>query len=181
MKRLFQGSFSKGATAIEFAAVIPILVLLLFGIVDFGTTWYNFNPVGDAAREAARNSALDKTAKMETEVNIVFEEGKPLQSGEVESVKDVRLVKPLIKVEAWSNPITWKEAIERLPDDGTRELANEQINQIYLLSQDAQRILNGETQGEDCSDQIDNDNDGAIDCRDSDCFNDPFCSPNDTP
>ncbi|MDX1386553.1 MAG: TadE family protein [bacterium] len=177
MRRLFSRPFAKGTTAIEFVVVIPLLTLILFGITEFGILFNNWQTETDAAREGARNQALIKSNQMQTEIEVAIDAGKPLETGEVDSVKDVRFLKPLIKVEAFSNPNAWQHTLSLLPDDGTKEEAARLINLIYFTSQDAQLVLSGETQGEDCSDQVDNDNDGKIDCRDEDCFNDPYCNP----
>jgi len=43
-----------GATAVEFALILPLLVLLLFGIIEFGLILYNKQIITNAAREGAR-------------------------------------------------------------------------------------------------------------------------------
>ena len=43
-----------GAALIEFALVLPILLLLVFGIVDFGIALWNREVVTTASREGAR-------------------------------------------------------------------------------------------------------------------------------
>jgi Flp pilus assembly protein TadG len=50
-----------GAAAVEFALVLPILLLLVFGIIDFGYMSYNRNQLTNAAREGARNGSLART------------------------------------------------------------------------------------------------------------------------
>lgn len=44
----------KGASAIEFAIVLPVLVILLFGIVEFSILLYDKAMVTNASREGAR-------------------------------------------------------------------------------------------------------------------------------
>jgi TadE-like protein len=44
----------RGSTAIELALVLPVLVLLLFGIVEFSLLFYNQQIITNASREAAR-------------------------------------------------------------------------------------------------------------------------------
>jgi TadE-like protein len=44
----------RGGVAVEFAIVFPILMLLVFGIVDFGHAWYMRHMMSDASREGAR-------------------------------------------------------------------------------------------------------------------------------
>lgn len=55
---LRRGSREHGASAVEFALVLPILVVLVFGIVTFGLTFFRWQAVQSAAREAARVYAV---------------------------------------------------------------------------------------------------------------------------
>jgi Flp pilus assembly protein TadG len=48
----------RGAAAVELAIVLPILILLVFGIVEFGRGYNAKNTVTHASREAARALAL---------------------------------------------------------------------------------------------------------------------------
>jgi len=43
-----------GGVAVEFAIIVPILLLLVFGIIDFGHAWYMRHIMSDASREGAR-------------------------------------------------------------------------------------------------------------------------------
>jgi hypothetical protein len=43
-----------GAVAVEFAIILPVLMLLVFGIIDFGHAWYMRHLMSDASREGAR-------------------------------------------------------------------------------------------------------------------------------
>jgi Flp pilus assembly protein TadG len=44
----------RGNAVVEFALVLPILLLLVFGITEFGRAWMNVNVMSTAAREGAR-------------------------------------------------------------------------------------------------------------------------------
>ncbi len=44
----------KGASAVEFALVLPVLVLILFGIIEFGLLLYDKAVITNASREGAR-------------------------------------------------------------------------------------------------------------------------------
>ena len=44
----------KGASAVEFALVLPIFVMLVFGIFQFGIAFNNWIAITHAAREGAR-------------------------------------------------------------------------------------------------------------------------------
>lgn len=47
-------SQERGAAAVEFAIIFPILLLVMFGIVEFGTLMYDQIMVTNSAREGAR-------------------------------------------------------------------------------------------------------------------------------
>ena len=49
----------RGAVAVEFALVLPVLVILLFGILDFGRLLNAQETLTQAAREGARLAALN--------------------------------------------------------------------------------------------------------------------------
>jgi hypothetical protein len=51
----------RGQSLVEFALILPILVLLLVGILDFGRAVYAFNTVNNAARQGARLAIVDQT------------------------------------------------------------------------------------------------------------------------
>ena len=48
----------RGAAAVEFALVLPILVLILFGVIEFGGVYNAQLMVTGAAREGAREMAV---------------------------------------------------------------------------------------------------------------------------
>jgi Flp pilus assembly protein TadG len=47
-----------GAAAVEFALVLPILLVLLFGIIEFGMILYYQGVVASASREGARHGIV---------------------------------------------------------------------------------------------------------------------------
>jgi Flp pilus assembly protein TadG len=49
---------NKGAAAVEFAIVLPVLIVLLFGIVEFGLILYNKAVITNASREGSRYGVL---------------------------------------------------------------------------------------------------------------------------
>jgi len=48
----------KGASAVEFALVLPIFLMLVFGIFQFGIAFNNWIAITHAAREGARLAAV---------------------------------------------------------------------------------------------------------------------------
>ena len=51
----------RGSPAVEFAMIAPILILLVFGIVQFGFAFYTYNEMFNGAREGARRLAVGAT------------------------------------------------------------------------------------------------------------------------
>jgi Flp pilus assembly protein TadG len=47
---------------VEFALILPIFVLVLVGIFDFGRAVYDYNVISNAAREAIRLGIVDQNA-----------------------------------------------------------------------------------------------------------------------
>ena len=45
----------------EFALVLPILLLIILGVVDFGRAVYGFNTIGNAARVGGRVAIVSQT------------------------------------------------------------------------------------------------------------------------
>jgi Flp pilus assembly pilin Flp len=70
----------RGAAAVEFALVLPILLLLVFGIVEFGLAFNRWITVTHAAREGVRVYALSGDA---LEAQTAAEDAAPDIAGEV--------------------------------------------------------------------------------------------------
>jgi hypothetical protein len=60
----------KGAELIEFALVLPLLLLVLFGILDFGIMFQRYETVTNAAREGARIAVLPGYAQADVEARV---------------------------------------------------------------------------------------------------------------
>ena len=66
----------RGASAVEFAIVLPVLVMFVFGIIEFGIVFYNKAMITNACREAARAAIVYRTPilaadEMKNEVDTV--------------------------------------------------------------------------------------------------------------
>jgi Flp pilus assembly protein TadG len=48
----------KGQAVVETALILPIIILILMGIIDFGLMFNNYLVINNAAREGARNAAV---------------------------------------------------------------------------------------------------------------------------
>ena len=51
-----------GQTMVEFALVLPVLAMLLFGVIQFGILFNNYVTLTDAVRAAARKAAVSRQA-----------------------------------------------------------------------------------------------------------------------
>jgi TadE-like protein len=51
----------RGQALVEFALILPVLLLIIFGIVDAGRLIFTMNTVGNAARSAARVAIVNQS------------------------------------------------------------------------------------------------------------------------
>ena len=49
---------TRGQSVVEFALVLPLLLVIVFGITEFGRAWMTMNVLTSAAREGARLAAV---------------------------------------------------------------------------------------------------------------------------
>ena len=62
--RLIRDRISRedGVAAVEFAIILPVLALILFGVLEFGRVWSQYQVFQGAAREGARCAAVASTS-----------------------------------------------------------------------------------------------------------------------
>ena len=73
----------RGASAVEFALLLPVLLLIVFGIVDFGRAFNAQITLTQAAREGVRTYALTGDASQGNARNVEAIQGTPLQGAGV--------------------------------------------------------------------------------------------------
>jgi Flp pilus assembly protein TadG len=61
----------RGAALVEFAIVLPVLLLLVFGIIDLGRLLYTYNNLTSAVREGARLAAVQSNPTTAAAVSAV--------------------------------------------------------------------------------------------------------------
>jgi Flp pilus assembly protein TadG len=77
--RCMRWNSEKGAAVVEFAVILPLLLVILFGIIEFGFLMYNQAMITNAAREGARAGIVIQTPRMST-ADITNEVDKYLQN-----------------------------------------------------------------------------------------------------
>lgn len=112
---------TEGASAVELAIVLPVLLLLICGIMDFGNIYYQLHTVNAAAREGARKTAVSQTLStavtdttnfIQTNYNTLFQvnvDPSPPVSGQnvtVTVTSPVNIITPIISCFLPSNPCT---------------------------------------------------------------------------
>jgi Flp pilus assembly protein TadG len=58
--RVRRGRSTSGQTLVEFAIVLPIVVLVLLGLVDLGRAVYSYNTLAQSARQASRLAIVNQ-------------------------------------------------------------------------------------------------------------------------
>lgn len=85
-----------GAAAIEFALVLPLLIALLFGIIEFSLVLYDKAMITNASREGARQGIVFRVVP-------VTGDRLPLSEGEIGAVVNSYLANRLI---TFGGPVT---------------------------------------------------------------------------
>lgn len=60
----------KGQSLVETALILPVILLILTGIIDFGLLFNNYIIIANASREVARQVVVGKT---DIQINTVFD------------------------------------------------------------------------------------------------------------
>ena len=66
----------KGAAAVEFAIILPLIVMLVFGTIEFGLMFYNKQVITNASREAARSAITGATVSEVKQIAMDYCNGK---------------------------------------------------------------------------------------------------------
>ncbi len=61
MKKARSGNREGGQALVEFALVLPILMMVVLGIIQFGILFNNYMTLTDAVRAGARQAAVSRT------------------------------------------------------------------------------------------------------------------------
>lgn len=77
-------SDARGQSLLEFALALPIIVLIMFGILDLGRAVFAFNTLAESARQANRLAIVDQREDEIRNQAIAYAPALRLQAGDVE-------------------------------------------------------------------------------------------------
>jgi Flp pilus assembly protein TadG len=114
VRRRHKGHFDRGAAAVEMALVMPLLILMVMGIIDFGRIFNGEIQLSQAAREGARVAALgfvltDVTARTSAALNNPAFQGGAVTidvrvvNGSVGDIGTVRVCDPTLTADVDNN------------------------------------------------------------------------------
>ena len=70
MRKLLDRARERGAAAVEFALVLPVLVMILMGIIDFGMVTNAQAIVANAARDGARAASMGANSSVSCRASV---------------------------------------------------------------------------------------------------------------
>ena len=77
-----------GVAAVEFALILPVLALLLFGVLEFGRVWSQYQIYQGAAREGARCAAVKADPDQDCNIQVAIDQAaEPFETSEDATVK----------------------------------------------------------------------------------------------
>ena len=106
----------RGQDLVEFALLLPLLLLFILGIVEFGVAVFAYNTVANAAREGARVGVIRSASEADVEQAVIERTGGlnltsahitatlTITQTTVEVVYDHRLISGLIVQAAGGDP-----------------------------------------------------------------------------
>ncbi len=73
----------RGQALVEFALIVPLVLLLIFGIVDFGRAIFFYNAMSESSRQADRTAIVNQTATAVQNAAIAAAPAVPLVAANV--------------------------------------------------------------------------------------------------
>ncbi len=105
---------TEGATAVEFAITLPLLLLIVCGVIDFGRVYNEMHTVNEAAREGARLAAVGNNSQAVTaavqafgnQLTVVMQPTTPVSNNPVTVTvtSSVQIITPVVSAFFPSNP-----------------------------------------------------------------------------
>ena len=93
----------KGAAIVEFAIILPLLLLLVFGMIEFSLLMYNKAMITNASREGARRGIVYRVTYNSDTKKMEYD---PLAEGQIQAEVTSYLSNHLITFSSTSTPPT---------------------------------------------------------------------------
>lgn len=74
---------TQGQALVEFALVLPVMLLVLFGAIDFGRAIYAYNTVAEGVRQGSRLAVVDQTTTLVQARTVESAAGITLQTADI--------------------------------------------------------------------------------------------------
>src|SRR5690349_16727994 len=88
----------RGAALVEFVLVLPLVLLILFGMVDFGKAYNYWNDETHIADEAARQAVVNRCAECSSGGKVIEWVGTEPESGQLRNGGRAAVSSPDIRV-----------------------------------------------------------------------------------
>lgn len=155
--------------------IISGLILATAGlVVDMGNFYQERSLLQRTADEAALDGAAENSLGQIANLLTRMKELADQAAGSESSASDRQLAGSTYRLDAHANISSWGNFTKKLSDQDTRYVLD-QIDAIRSNNDQIRAVLSGSQGTEICDDGRDNDGDGAIDCKDPDCFNSRLC------
>ena len=119
----------KGAAAVEFAIILPLLLLLVFGIVEFSLLMYNKAMITNASREGARRGIVYRVVYNSETIKMEYD---PLADGQIQDEVTSYLSNHLITFSTSTDPTSHTTTITRPVDEVSKDIMlNVQVSYPY--------------------------------------------------
>jgi Flp pilus assembly protein TadG len=111
-----RGGSDRGAALVEFALALPLLLVVIAGIVDFGFAFQRYEVVTNAAREGARMAVLPvgySNTEIQTRVRDYVRAGLNLTTAQLDAVMpvaNVQVTYPDLTIGSGSAAVTLETA-----------------------------------------------------------------------
>ena len=74
---------SKGQTLVEFALVLPVIILIIFGTLDFARAVFTYNTLSEAAKQGARVAIVNQDPDVVADEAVTYAPATGLTAGDV--------------------------------------------------------------------------------------------------
>jgi Flp pilus assembly protein TadG len=124
-----------GAALVEFAIILPVMLVILLGIIDLGRVFYTYESLANAAREGARYCSLYPGDSSGTTARVTAELYPNLTPSSISTCPDQSSGPVTVTVQAEFSLVT------PLMDDVVRGVSNNSVDGPLTLEASATMVI----------------------------------------